>query len=413
MIRNIVKKLPEPMQRLIRHLYYSYFLLGVFRSWFRRLKVVVVFITSYKDRKKLRHLLLKNRNSKGLYVQVPVIPWNQKLFQRPQQMACAMASLGYLVIYFTVIEEEIFCEEVSKGVYVTNQYWLLNDIEDAIVSVYLNYPPGYLDQYLNPKFFKNNKVFCEYVDHIDQDIWGSYLVSVMNSRFEKLNIQGYKCLEATSQQLYNELQQKFPQYPTILIENGVNPSHYNSPEVHVWNGPIDEKIAEALAQKKKIIGYFGAIAPWIWDEIIVDLAKARPDCFILLIGPTYGDRSDFNEESNIAAIGSVDYKFLPFYAKHFDVSIIPFRLGDIAKTTSPLKLFEYFAIGKPVVVTSDLVECTKYEGVFAASSSEEFIEAIDKAIIAGDTGEYSDLYQNYALENSWENRCKKLIEALK
>ena len=95
--------------------------------------------------------------------------------------------------------------------------------------------------------------------------------------------------------------------------------------------------------------------------------------------------------------------------KLFDVAIIPFRLGKIAQTTSPLKLFEYFALEKPVVVTSDMRECTVYSDVFVGSNTREFSQALDRALKVAGSDAYRQRLRELAKSNSWDDRARRLI----
>ena len=45
---------------------------------------------------------------------------------------------------------------------------------------------------------------------------------------------------------------------------------------------------------------------------------------------------------NLFWVGLINHHDLPKHAVWFDVCLIPFEAGQIAKTTSPLKLYEYF-----------------------------------------------------------------------
>src|SRR5438045_8807966 len=91
------------------------------------------------------------------------------------------------------------------------------------------------------------------------------------------------------------------------------------------------------------------------------VAAARPDWNFLLIGPVYdlsmrerGRR--LLKRANVNWLGARTYESLPSYLHVFDVALIPFVINDITSATSPLKLYEYFAGGKPVIATS-MPEC--------------------------------------------------------
>ena len=113
-----------------------------------------------------------------------------------------------------------------------------------------------------------------------------------------------------------------------------------------------------------------------------NIFKNRKDYNIVLFGIKYDDSFDkqkLDKYKNIHFLGSRDYKVLKNYASKFSVCTIPFLINDITKATSPVKLFEYMALHKPIVTTA-MHECKKYKSVMIAHNKEEFVELIDKAI---------------------------------
>jgi glycosyltransferase involved in cell wall biosynthesis len=193
----------------------------------------------------------------------------------------------------------------------------------------------------------------------------------------------------------------------IFAPNGVDTRHYRS-EVNSAVR-ISSELTEFKEKYSNIIGYFGAIAPWLWYEVIADLAKLRPDLGFVFIGPDYNSSiGNLPKLGNILYLGEVDYKILPAYARKFDVCFIPFAPGDIARTTSPLKLFEYFALEKPVVVTSGMLECIAFEEVFSGDSAESLSEAIDHAIEIKSDAEYVDRLRVLASDNDWSERVRAM-----
>ncbi|URW89325.1 hypothetical protein M5E84_02605 [[Ruminococcus] torques] len=95
-----------------------------------------------------------------------------------------------------------------------------------------------------------------------------------------------------------------------------------------------------------------------------------------------------------------------------DVLTIPFLINDITKATSPVKLFEYMALNKPIV-TTDMDECRKYESVLIGHDHKEFLEQLDKAILLKTDETYKALLDKEALENTWEEKARTILEQLK
>lgn len=88
-------------------------------------------------------------------------------------------------------------------------------------------------------------------------------------------------------------------------------------------------------------------------------------------------------------LGPGDYAVLSAYLRCFNVAMIPFEINDIALATSPLKLYEYFAGGKPVI-TTPMPECMAFSKVRIVRSAEEFGDAFDAAREQADDSPFVD-----------------------
>jgi glycosyltransferase involved in cell wall biosynthesis len=86
-------------------------------------------------------------------------------------------------------------------------------------------------------------------------------------------------------------------------------------------------------------------------------------------------------------------------------------INDITESTSPIKLFEYMAMGKPIV-TTNMPECRKYQSVLIGKNHEEFIKKIDEALSLRDDREYKNILKKEAKANSWESKAKVIAEML-
>jgi glycosyltransferase involved in cell wall biosynthesis len=86
-------------------------------------------------------------------------------------------------------------------------------------------------------------------------------------------------------------------------------------------------------------------------------------------------------------------------------------VNDLTHAVSPLKLFEYMAAGKPVVITP-MEESMRYPGVLVAQDSQEFSARIDEALELRADQDYLQTIQKVANENTWQVRAQQIKQAL-
>ena len=172
------------------------------------------------------------------------------------------------------------------------------------------------------------------------------------------------------------------------------------------------ELPDCLKSAKPTVGYFGALAPWLDYEMVGAVVREHPEWEFVFIGPDYygGSKRLPAGQSNCHWIGPVPYDDLPAYAASFDVAILPFLPGDLAKSTSPLKLFEYFALCKPVVVTPDMEECRAYGEVLVGDGANGFAKSIAEAIEKAKDPKFSEALHRLAIENSWDARAQVFID---
>ncbi|WP_404310023.1 glycosyltransferase family 4 protein [Neorhodopirellula lusitana] len=112
------------------------------------------------------------------------------------------------------------------------------------------------------------------------------------------------------------------------------------------------------------VGYCGHLYPGRGGELLVDVARRRPDCDFHLIGgePTDVDRLRASAvgTTNIFFHGFVAPQEVAAYLAAFDVLVAPYQRrvavhggSDTSRWMSPMKLFEYMDAAKPIVI-SDL-----------------------------------------------------------
>lgn len=157
-----------------------------------------------------------------------------------------------------------------------------------------------------------------------------------------------------------------------------------------------------------IVGYFGAIADWFDIDLLAEAARQRPNYSFVLLGGVFDvDVSRLQALSNIKLLGQQPYETMPQYLHHFDVCTIPFKINPITEATDPVKLYEYWSGGKPVVATN-MSELQQYrEHVYLAETAEEFVAKLDSAIAEGDP-HLAEQRRALARQHTWKNRYDRI-----
>ncbi len=176
----------------------------------------------------------------------------------------------------------------------------------------------------------------------------------------------------------------------------------------------DPAFAAVLAAGRPIAGYYGALANWFDYALVEATARLRPDWSFVLIGPDHDGslaRSKLDRLPNVHALGPRPYTALPGYLHRFDVATIPFAINDITLATSPLKLYEYFAAGRPVISTP-MPECAAFDEVRIVRSAEAFAAALDEARRDAADPAFRARLHALAARNTWSVRARETMQAL-
>ena len=358
---------------------------------------------------------LKKGKYNGVYV-IAGIPWDVPIFQRPQQMALAFLRRGYLVIYLEYVQNNPSgtCISPMDGLWVltVDDFGAaMEGLKECIISVYSTILCWRDTAKFTRAFAEDNSVVYEYIDHFDEKISGEATESLRAFFNYLVKSDMPVTYLASARFLLNELKEKTGK-EVVYVANGVDVQHFSRESIAAIEKRI--QLPECLRTKKVKIGYFGALAPWLDYELISAVVCLKQDWEFVFIGPDYYDGASKlpKDAANCHWLGPVAYNDLAAYASRFDVAILPFQSGDLAKSTSPLKLFEYFALGKPVVVTSDMLECTAYEEVFAGDGVNGFIAALEQAVEKRNDEKFHAALRRIAQDNTWDSRAGQLIDGI-
>jgi glycosyltransferase involved in cell wall biosynthesis len=111
------------------------------------------------------------------------------------------------------------------------------------------------------------------------------------------------------------------------------------------------------------------------------MARDPPGWKFVLIGRMEDQRIlKLKEYGNIEFLGEVPHSAIAAFLAAWDVAMIPFLVNDLTVATNPIKLYEYFSAGLPVI-SSRLPEVELYPDlVYIADTPPEFSAMVTQAV---------------------------------
>lgn len=348
---------------------------------------------------------------------LPTQTWYSTHFQRPQQMARALAAAGCPVVYTEPwaaqhstsdqgrVETKFHgVKELAPKLHLVR--WptqhLRRLITEATPDVILMLWPMQVD--LLPEEPKSMVVYEMIDDHdlisdVDETIRANHRKWVRDA----------DVLVATADDLLAQLKPLRPD--VLLLPNAV--------VMEDWTKGAAAELPADLAPARNapvVVAYYGTIASWFDWGLWEGAARVRRDWSFVLIGPPYDGRPDpvharVSAHPNMHYLGPKPYQSLPAYVAHCDVMAIPFVLNSITHSCSPVKLFEHMAAGKPVVA-SPMREILKYRSVLFAETPEDFVKCIETALRRREDPAYRQTLEREARENTWQGRAEALRHAI-
>ena len=344
---------------------------------------------------------------------LPSHTWFSAGFQRPQQMAIALGETGCEVVYWEPWEihdairtnasdrERRFVglRRIAPGV------WLIRCPQETYKALLAAAQPEWILFYW-PYQVADIPQGCP--SRVVYEMIDDHALEATDENWDRLHdywVSNADIVTGTADALVAELRVR--RNDALLLPNGVRTED--------WNRGIDHDVPSDLVearQKPVVVGYYGAIADWFDFETWLGAARAHPDWAFVWIGYPYGAAMEAKIREatltdNVYYLGKKPYAALPAYLQHFDVATIPFILNPITHATSPVKLFEYMAAGKPVVATK-MREILKYSSVFFTDGGDDFVRSIDKALASRSDPAYLDLLAREAQANTWRERASTL-----
>ena len=189
----------------------------------------------------------------------------------------------------------------------------------------------------------------------------------------------------------------------LIMPNGVDRQHFN----RAVNA--DSVAAKWQLRDRFVVGFVGWIRPWHGvDFLLRAAAQCRatiPELCIFIVGdgPAVPDlkhlTAELDLQQHVVFTGAVDSSAIPSHVAAMDVAVQP----DVTAYASPIKLFEYLALGKAIIAPDK-------------ANILEVVNDGDTALIytPGDVAQLAQhittLYQDTTLRQKLADNAYQLIE---
>lgn len=206
----------------------------------------------------------------------------------------------------------------------------------------------------------------------------------------------------------------FEKYKGIAKKIDLIPNGFDS---YLFSADIAEIPSDIKNIKSPIVGFIGTLFSFLDYALLEYIIKNNPDKSFAFIGNCEENaRKDWEYITtfkNVHWLGRKKKEDIPAYIKNFDICINPFKVDEVSRSVSPLKVFEYLAMKKPVI--SVRMESLEKEEVapfiYFASSYQDFNNKLNTALKEKDEFENKLNYQ-LVLKYSWDNLFEKVVTSL-
>src|SRR3989344_745553 len=209
--------------------------------------------------------------------------------------------------------------------------------------------------------------------------------------------------------------------PTEKIH--IAPSGVDLNEFKIALSQEEARTKLGLQLDKKTIVYTGHLYKWKGVGTLAEAAKKLPEYTFVFVGgvsPQIDEfKKNFGSYSNIVIHPFQERNMMPLYNAAADVVVIPnSQYSNISSSyTSPLKLFEYMASKKPIIVSDlpSMREVLNEKNCFFAEADnpESFAEVIKKVI---ENSELSVKAVETAFQDvqkySWTKRAQNILQEI-
>lgn len=176
-------------------------------------------------------------------------------------------------------------------------------------------------------------------------------------------------------------------------------------DLDFWQNPAEgEPIPELAGLERPLVVFFGVIDRRMDLAFVQRLAADLKRGTVLLVGPEEDSDPALVRTPRVVRLPSQPYTRLPGLAREADVLIMPYADLPVTRAMQPLKLKEYLATGKPVVVRDLPAARAWADCLDLCASPEAFSDAVRARLREGLPGSQRQARGRLA-EESWAGKA--------
>ncbi|QLH81342.1 glycosyltransferase family 4 protein [Halosimplex pelagicum] len=215
-------------------------------------------------------------------------------------------------------------------------------------------------------------------------------------------------LICVSEGIKEELQTRDNKKHIAVVENGV--------DTELFSPDSEQKANDG----EQAVCYVGSLQPWQGvEEMLEVLSLVDRELRFYVVGGTISRQKELQEnakslgiEGQVEFVGRVSHSMVPSYINKADVCFGPF---NASRQASPMKIYEYLACGKSVILVNDsgLEYVEDYPGVhrFSSDMSDQELAAHLNELLSGNSSNIEG--REYIEKNrSWSSVVSRIRELI-
>lgn len=193
-------------------------------------------------------------------------------------------------------------------------------------------------------------------------------------RMEGLMVRSADVLLTVSETLQDRLSQWGKE--CCLLTHGVDLDH--------WQSAAERSAPPGLERlERPLVVFWGLVDLRLDAQFVARLAGEMSRGTIVLLGPEANPDPRLTRLNRVVRLPAVPYEQLPSVAREAAVLVMPYGDLPVTRAMQPLKLKEYLATGKPVVVRDLPANRPWHDALDLARTPEQFSAMVRQRLVGG------------------------------